>query len=66
VVSVNGVDVSQHRTEREAIESALNRVLPGKDVRYRHDYLVVVQSSSTGSTTPTPLSGLSASFGIND
>jgi hypothetical protein len=63
VVSVNGVDVSQHRTEREAIESAWNRVLPGKDVRYRHDYLVVVQSGST--TTPT-LSGLSASFGIND
>jgi hypothetical protein len=63
VVSVDGTDVSQHRAEREAIESALNRVRPGNDVRYRHDYMVVVQASST---TSAPLGGLSASFGIND
>jgi hypothetical protein len=50
VVSVNGVDVSQHRTEREAIESSLNRVVPGADVRYRHDYLVVVQLGSVNKT----------------
>ena len=63
MVSVDGTDVSQHRAEREAIESALNRVRPGNDVRYRHDYLVVVQSISK---TAALLGGLSASFGIND
>jgi hypothetical protein len=64
VVSVNGADVSQHRTEREAIESSLNKVKPGNDVRYRHDYLVVVQSAT--SQVGSLLSGVSASFGIND
>jgi hypothetical protein len=64
VVSVNGVDVSQHRTEREAIESSLNKVKTGNDVRYRHDYLVVVQSGT--SQFGSLLSGASATFGIND
>jgi hypothetical protein len=44
IVSVDGVDVSKHTQEREAIESAVSRVLPGNDVRYRHDYVVVVQA----------------------
>lgn len=44
IVSVNGVDVSKHTTEREAMESAVNRILPGVDVRYRHEYVVVVQA----------------------
>jgi hypothetical protein len=44
IVSVDGVDVSKHTQEREAIESAVSRVLPGNDVRYRHEYVVVVQA----------------------
>jgi hypothetical protein len=63
VVSVNGSDVSQHRTEREAIESSLNRVRPGYDVRYRHDYVVVVQA---GQSPGVLLSGVSATFETND
>lgn len=56
---VNGIDVSQHRTEREALESALNRLVPGADVRYRHDYMVIVQLSATGpSKTAALLGGL--------
>jgi hypothetical protein len=47
VVSVNGVDVSSHFMEREAIQSAVGRVVPGNDVRYRHDYVVVVQTGVT-------------------
>ena len=45
MVSVDGLDVSNHRTEREAIESSLNLVRPGNSVRYRHEYLVIVQES---------------------
>ena len=48
IVSVNGADVSNHTTEREAIESAANRELasPADEVRYRHDYVVWVEQPS--------------------
>lgn len=44
-VSVNGVEVSRHTTEREAIEAAVNReqAKHGEVVRYRHDYVVKVE-----------------------
>jgi hypothetical protein len=54
---VNGVDVSQHRTEREALESALNKSVPGADVRYRHEYLVIVQLSASGPNKTAALLG---------
>lgn len=63
IVSVDGVDVSKHTTEREALESAVNRVKPGNDVRYRHDYVVVVQASTA---TLVPLTGLQVSLNPED
>lgn len=64
IVSVDGVEVSKHLQEREAIESAVNKVLPGNDVRYRHDYEVVVQSGS--SKVVVALSGEPMNFLIGD
>ena len=40
IVSVNGIDVSSHLTEREAIESALAQEADLVD--YRHEYVVRV------------------------
>ncbi len=64
VVSVDGVEVSKHLQEREAIESAVNRVLPGNDVRYRHDYEVVVQAGSK--TSAVALLGAAMTIMVND
>jgi hypothetical protein len=46
VVSVNGVDVSKHTTEREAVEAAV----------YRHDYVVKVESANVVSVALTGVS----------
>jgi hypothetical protein len=59
VVTVDGVVLSNHTTEREAVEAAVNAELanPGKDVRYRHDYEVKVEEvipAPTPVPTPTP------------
>ena len=45
IVSINGVDVSKHTAEREAIESAANyeRANPVNVVQYRHEYVVDVE-----------------------
>jgi hypothetical protein len=47
IVSVNKTDVSQHTSEREAIERATNLELtdPSDVVEYRHDYRVKVESA---------------------
>jgi cellulose 1,4-beta-cellobiosidase len=49
VVSVNGVDVSNHTTERGAIKAAVNFELakPSDVVEYRHDYRVKVEATVT-------------------
>lgn len=59
VVSVNGVDVSRHTAEREAIEAAVNRELTTQAdvVLYRHDYAVRVEQDAPApapAPTPTP------------
>ena len=58
IISVDGVDVSRHITEREAAEGAFNRIeiSPTADVRYRHDYSVSAHySGPVPPTVPTPV-----------
>jgi len=54
VVSVNNVDVSQHTTEREAIERAANLELtePSSVVEYRHAYRVKVEAEASVPAAP--------------
>lgn len=56
VVSVNGTDVSNHTTEREAIEASVNRELgkPDDVVEYRHDYKVKVEEEVVSPPPPPP------------
>ena len=56
IVSVDGVEVSQHVTEREAIESAVNQeqANPVAVVSYRHDYIVNVEQVADPVPVPTP------------
>lgn len=56
IVSVNGTDTTQHVTEREAIESAVNQEQsnPAAVVAYRHDYIVRVEEVADPVPTPTP------------
>jgi hypothetical protein len=58
VVSVNGVDVSKHTTEREAVEAAVAReaMNPSDVVFYRHDYVVKVESANVVSVALTGVS----------
>ena len=60
-VYVNGAFVSQHIAEREAAEKAMTAKImnPNSDVRYTHDYEVVLGGSidtsahvTTGTGTP--------------
>lgn len=53
VVSANGIDISQHTQEREAIESAVNHKLanPAAAVQYRHDYIVTVEATAIAPST---------------
>ena len=70
VVSVNNVDVSQHTTEREAIERAANLELtePSSVVEYRHDYRVKVEAEASSPsavaapTAPAPVPGADVLF----
>lgn len=58
IVSVNGVDTTQHVTEREAIESAVNQEQdnPSAVVEYRHDYIVRVEEhAAPPEPTPEPI-----------
>jgi len=55
IVSVDGVDVSQHTQEREAAEAAINKKLanPASAVEYRHDYQVTVGTTATAPPAPS-------------
>ena len=55
-VQVNGVTVSKHLTEREAIEAAGNRELqtPADVVEYYHDYRVRVEGAWVFPEPPMP------------
>ena len=56
IVSVNGVDTTQHVSEREAIESAVNQeqANPSAVVAYRHDYIVRVEQAVAPAPAPEP------------
>lgn len=56
IVSVDGVDTTQHVTEREAIESAVNQeqANPAATVTYRHDYIVRVEEVADTVPAPAP------------
>ncbi len=54
----NGVLKSKHITEREAAEAAMEHVLLGaSDVKYVHDYTVVVEATIPEGTFATTGSG---------
>lgn len=55
IVAVDGLDVSSHVAEREAVESAVNQQLgaPEAVVEYRHDYAVRL----TGALVAVALTG---------
>ena len=56
IVLVNGAKVSQHLSEREAIEAAANRELqlPTDVVEYYHDYRVRVEGAWVLPEPPMP------------